>query len=58
MPPVKRLKARFCPTKGRHHVLELGHLDLQLALAGLGMLGENTEDKLGPVQNLAFRDLT
>ena len=33
------------------HVLELGHFDLQLALAGAGPAGEDIEDQLGAVDH-------
>ena len=45
------------PHQAGHHVLELGHLHLQLALSGLGVLGKDIEDELGAVEDLALRDL-
>src|SRR5690606_20959004 len=38
-------------------VLELGELDLGLALAALGVLGEDVEDQRGPVDDLDLDDL-
>ena len=44
-----------CATPATHpgdEVLELGELDLRLALPGLGVLGEDVEDEHGPVDDL------
>ena len=39
-------------TQPRQHVLQLRQLDLRLAFAALGVLGEDVEDERGPVDHL------
>ena len=52
------LPGQVTPKTGepRQQMLELGQLDLQLAFAGSGALGEDIEDERGPVEHLAFED--
>src|SRR5699024_1291812 len=44
-------------TEARQEVLELRELDLGLALAALGVLGEDVEDQRGPVDDLDLDDV-
>src|SRR5690606_6781352 len=45
------------PAQAREEVLELGELDLGLALPGLRVLGEDVEDERGPVDDLDLDDV-
>jgi hypothetical protein len=45
------------PGQARQEVLQLRQLDLQLALLGLGALGEDIQDQGGAIQNFAFKHL-
>ncbi len=49
------LAGKVCPHAGeaREEVLKLGELDLKAALAGVSALGEDIEDELGAVEDLA-----
>ena len=40
------------PAQAREQVVQLGQLDLRLALPGAGVLGEDVEDQRGPVDHL------
>ena len=52
MPPVRReSESSFC-AEARQRVLELRELDLELAVAALGALGEDVEDELRAVDDL------
>ena len=44
-------------TQARQEVLQLGQLDLRLALLGLRVLGEDVEDQRGPVDDLDLDDV-
>jgi hypothetical protein len=49
---------RLTPTaQARQEVLQLGQLDLRLALGGLGVLGEDVEDQGGAVDDLDLDDV-
>src|SRR6201996_9504689 len=52
--PAARLPGqRLTPAaQPRQHVLQLGKLDLRLALPALGVLGEDVQDQRGPVDHL------
>ena len=45
------------PPQPREQVVQLGELDLGLALRALGMLGEDVEDQGGPVDDLDLDDV-
>ena len=44
------------PLQPRHRVLELGELDLEMSLVGLGVSGEDVENHLGPIDDLDLED--
>ena len=48
------IKARICLDQPGLEVFELGHLHLELAGAGPGVLGEDVQDELGAVQDFKF----
>ena len=57
-PPTGLPGHRVAPTaQPREQVLQLGELDLRLALLGLGVLGEDVQDQRGPVDHLDLDDV-
>ena len=57
IPPPVRLQVRPQPGQARQLVLELGELDLEPALVGLGVEGEDVEDQPAAVDDLDVEQL-